>query len=198
MKNTFAFILMLAFILGACGGVDKEEQSKLSESELRKIFNKDMTAYLGYMNKGDYNSALDFMPSKVFKIAPKEQMVQMFEQLQEQGMRMEVNFLKLKTISKVVQHEGTNYCKFTYDGKIIVHLSGAMLQMKDLLMTSFQDQYEGGKVTDEGDQVLIEVEQTVIAISEENSSEWKYAEYNKTSEQTIQLVVPDEVLEKLL
>lgn len=190
------FILFLTFV--SCTSSDKKEQAQMSENELRSVFNKDMSSYLRLINEGDFNKAFDYLPEAIFKIASKEELLQTYESLEEKGMRMEMEILKITDISKVKTKDNSNYCRFNYEGTIVIHLSGMMLEMKDMLADQFEAQYEKSNATIYDDRIELNLEQTVFAVSIEGASDWKYAEYNESSKQAMSHVIPSDVIAELL
>jgi hypothetical protein len=196
MKKIYPFILLFITLV-ACTSSDKQDQANLSESELRKIFMKDMNEYLKLINSGDFDKAFDFIPAKVFEMAPKEQLIGMYEQLEAGGMRMEMDLFKITDISEVATKDNTNYCRFRYKGKITLHVTGEMLEMKDLLATQFETQYEGSVSTVLEDRIELDLTQTMFAMSVEGSTDWKYVEYNNSSKAMMDKVVPSDIISQL-
>lgn len=196
MKKVIPFLLLFIFT-AACTSAEKEAQANLSKDELREIFRKDMNKYLSLINNADYDKAFDFIPAKVFEMATKEQMIDMYTQLEERGMRMEMDIFKITEISKVIPDGNTNYCKFMYDGKITVHLSGMLLGMKDELVTQFETQYEGASMQVFEEKIEIALAQTIFAVSDEGSKDWKYVEYNNTSKEQMHKIIPIEIINEL-
>jgi hypothetical protein len=196
MKKIIPFLLLFIFI-ASCTSSEKQAQAELSNDELGKIFLKDMNEYFGLMNSGDYNKAFDFLPAKMFEMASKEQMIEMYGQMESRGMSLEMEIFKINEVSEVITDDNTNYCKFMSDGKITASFSGRLLEMKDQMVIQFEKQYEGAKIQIVEDKIEIELTQTFFAVSDENSTDWKYAEYSTSSKGEMYKIIPIEIINKL-
>ena len=191
-------LLVLLIVAFACSDAGKAEQAKMSENELRSVFNKDMSEYLRYINAQDYDKAFDFLPDAIFKLSSKRDLMQVYEQMEDNGMRLEMKMLELTDISKVKTKDNDNYCRFNYEGTLIMYVSGEMADMKGLLLNQFESQYENARGREYDDRIEIDITQTVFAVSVEGSADWKYVEYNNTSKAAIDKVIPMDVVKELL
>lgn len=207
MKLNLLLILSLSFIIG-CSSPDKNNKSGTTESEqkelqsadhLKPTFAEDITAYFTAFNNADWNAVNEMIYPRLFELITKEQMVQTFTQMEENGMEMKTKFQKIDSLSSIISHEGSQYCRIYYDGDIKIGLSGEMLESLELIKTSFIEAYgeENVKYDEAKSQFDIKAIKSMLAIKSTTPDHWTYIEYTGPKDQVIQQLIPQEVLNHL-
>lgn len=189
-KSLFVSILILLFFQE----VKSQNHSVSIETELDKYF-------LATQNK-DWKAVIDMINPKVFSFTAKEQMVQLYSQMEsDAGMEMNFTEMEILKIRKGVEWRDTTYVPVDYKITLIVDLNPSRYQDPDILKsisTGFEIVYGGQDISFDREQMsfTIRAKSTLIASSLLNSEQWYFGEYKPTDPIT-KLIFPEEILKRL-
>jgi len=189
-KSLFVSILILLFFQE----VKSQNHSVSIETELDKYF-------LATQNK-DWKAVIDMINPKVFSFTAKEQMVQLYSQMEsDAGMEMNFTEMEILKIRKGVEWRDTTYVPVDYKITLIVDLNPSRYQDPDMLKsisTGFEVVYGGQDISFDREQMsfTIRAKSTLIASSLLNSEQWYFGEYKPTDPIT-KLIFPEEILKRL-
>jgi len=182
------------FILLFFQEVKSQNHSVSIETELDKYF-------LATQNK-DWKAVIDMINPKVFSFTAKEQMVQLYSQMEsDAGMEMNFTEMEILKIRKGVEWRDTTYVPVDYKITLIVDLNPSRYQDPDMLKsisTGFEVVYGGQDISFDREQMsfTIRAKSTLIASSLLNSEQWYFGEYKPTDPIT-KLIFPEEILKRL-
>jgi hypothetical protein len=164
--------------------------------ELKKYFSNEVRHYLQAYNNKNWEVVTDMIYPKLFQFMSKEQLVELFTKMENDGMLMVTSFKSIEKISDVIKYENEKYCRVFYNGNITIELSGFMLEKKDELVKNFKQIYGSKNVLNkkDSDTILIKASKSMIAIAQINANDWKYIEYNP---ELISMMLPALVIGKL-
>ena len=182
-------ILILTIIILSCNNQN-------SDDNLNRLFQRDLDTYTMAMNEKRWDDALNMMYPEIFEYAPKEDMVNIFISMEENGMVIQTTDISVKNISQIITFNGLNYCKLDYQGHLNIDISGEMLTSIDFLKENFNREFGAENVNYNNNAFSIDATRSMIAISEANTQNWKYLEFNPQSMQLIASIIP--VLDQLL
>jgi len=91
-----------------------------SQVDLEKNFIIDLNSYTEAYNQGDWDTVSSMWNPKLFEIAPKEQLIGVFEMMSQMGMNMKINILGIEKISNIIRHEDSDYCRIDYSCFVIL------------------------------------------------------------------------------
>ena len=189
-KSLFVSLLILLFFQE----VKSQNHSISIETELDKYFQ-------ATQNK-DWKAVIDMINPKVFSFTAKEQMVQLYSQMEsDAGMEMNFTEMEILKIRKGVEWRDTTYVPVDYKITLIVDLNPSRYQDPDMLKsisTGFEVVYGGQDISFDREQMsfTIRAKSTLIASSLLNSEQWYFGEYKPTDPIT-KLIFPEEILKRL-
>lgn len=164
--------------------------------EITSTFNE----YLSYMENGEFNKSLDYLPEKFFQIVPREQMKAAIDQsFNNPAFAISMENGTINSISDDVTVEGTQYAALNYSAKMTIRMKeGADPSMFPMLRQSFEQQVGADKMTVNEEEKSIVVDQTsdMYAIKTDGGS-WKFVENNPQLGQVLQQIIPAEAIEQL-
>ena len=209
MKLNLFLIIGLSTLIsfGTQGQDNKTTQDKgktavytKGNNDLKAKFTTDISNYLDAFNKGDWDGVINMIYPKLFDLLTKEQMIQTFNQMEEMGMEMKTDFNKIEKVSEVINYESSKFCRVYYNAGLTIKISGVMLENKDQLGQSFLAAYglENVKYDDINNKFDINAKKSMIAVSNIDSDEWTYIEYNDQQEEMFKQLIPENVLEQII
>lgn len=188
----FAFLLLSITTFNAQNKLIKERFITMQQALLDK----------------DFQKSLQFTAEELFEIVPKEQLVAVMEAtFNNPKMQIESELPKVLDISEVFQVKNKYYSilKITGNQKIrVLDDDNKALGLDDRLLYAlklkFDQQYgaENVKFNEETKFFNVKVDQTIVAISYDGTTEWKYLAIDSLNLDIITKLLPQEVLNKVL
>lgn len=92
-----------------------------------------------------------------------------------------------------------NFGKIDYLGEITMKLSGEMLEMKEMLKTSFASAFGEKNITfnEKTNSFHINSIKSMLAVSPKGENNWKFIEFNKSKTRMLKMLVSKEILQKI-
>ena len=188
----FAFLLLSITTFNAQNKLIKERFITMQQALLDK----------------DFQKSLQFTAEELFEIVPKEQLVAVMEAtFNNPKMQIESELPKVLDISEVFQVKNKFYSilKITGNQKIrVLDDDNKALGLDDRLLYAlklkFDQQYgaENVKFNEETKFFNVKVDQAIVAISYDGTTEWKYLAIDSLNLDIITKLLPQEVLNKVL
>tara|TARA_B100001559_G_C16181189_1_gene475475 strand:+ start:48 stop:404 length:357 start_codon:yes stop_codon:yes gene_type:complete len=105
----------------------------------------------------------------------------------------------IEKISEIINYEDSKFSIIYYKVRLKVEISGDMLENIEQLKQNFipiygEDNLKYDETTNTFD---IKVRNAMIAMSNEKMSDWKYLEYNKQQTELMEVLLPEEVLNRV-
>lgn len=185
----FSFLIFLTCFQAFC-----QNEHSAVESRLEKYFQA--------TESKDWKAVIDMINPRVFSFAPKEQMVQLYSQMEsDAGMTMNFTEMEILKIRKGVKWQDTTYVPIDYKLTLIIHLNPSRYQDTDMLKSisaGFEVVYAGQDISFDKERMsfTIRAKSTLIASSQLDSGQWYFGEYKPTDPIT-KLIFPAEILKRL-
>ena len=204
--NAKLLLIIILFLSIGCANqsqnkIDTQnERSLLDNNNLNELFKIDLTNYFNAFNNRNWDLMTAMIYPKLFEFTSKEEMLQVFVDIEEMGMNMSINLNKINKLSKISTDGDLQFCRVFYRALIQIKLSGMMLENQSDLALNFEDQYGSKNVTYNDDMFSINVENSMIAISDLDGASWTYMEYNEdqASLALLQAIIPEAVFNDII
>jgi len=168
-----------------------------NNSDLIKQFNRDLEKNLEASNNRNWNVALDMTYPKLFDYATKEDIVAQFESVFIYYKNMQLEASNIRHSYPIIEHEGMKFTRFSYDSKITFTLYDE--DSLDDMYSTFRDTYGKNNVQANhvDNSIIINLESYMLAVLQDNSSEWKYLQWNDVLFDNFDDFIPSVVLKGL-
>jgi len=129
----------------------------------------------------------------------KENLILLFEQMDQLGAKMKTNFKSVTGISKVIKNGDEKYCKIHYSGIIKVNLTGLMAQGSSLIQPKLEKEFgkENVNYNEATNSFTIYARRSMVAVSSKNKSNWKYIDINSLQAPGLRNLIPVSVRKQL-
>ncbi|MEL7121570.1 MAG: hypothetical protein AAFO07_19135 [Bacteroidota bacterium] len=183
------FLLLSAFTLSA-------QNTDVIDDTLEK--------YIKATNEKDWNAALDLVYEKLFTLAPKEQMLAMFQQMDAMGMSIKMTDYSITNKSEPIEADSSQFVIVNYDSREKLTLNNEAFsgdEMINMMKQQFVMTYgEDGVSWDKESKTFdLKGKKTMLAISKDGEN-WKFIEYKNTDpnqKMIFSQIIPAEVIEAL-
>ena len=197
MKKLFALLLCFPLIFSCGGQTSPTNLNHFNKDVLIEQFNRDMSRCIEASNNKDWDKIIDITHPKLFDLITKEQMLAQMEGMFMYFKDFQMIAENITDISSIENYEGDHYTSFFYDNEIVFTFYNS--DDFDNILPTFIDEYgeDNVKAFRTSNSVNITARSSQIAVLEENSSEWKYIEWQEGYEELLYEIVPASVIEKL-
>ncbi|WP_334057467.1 hypothetical protein [Polaribacter sp. P097] len=188
----FAFLFLSIASINAQNKLIKERFIKMQQALLDKEFEK----------------SLEFTAEELFEIVPKEQLVSVMEAtFNNPKMQIDSDLPKVLDISDVFQVNNKFYAILKITGNQRIRVLGddnKALGLDDRLLyalkLNFEQQYgsENVKFDEKTKFFNVIVNQTIVSISYDGETDWKYLAIDNLKLEIISKLLPQEVLNKVI
>jgi hypothetical protein len=129
----------------------------------------------------------------------KEKMIDTFKSLETAGIYMTTQFTDIDKITPIVYYENLEYCRIYYTGIAKLKIDGVTIKNKNLIYKNLIAIYgiNNVKFDEENNTFIININKSMIAISEKGTDSWKYIEYNEQNNKVFLKLIPKKVLTQL-
>ena len=159
--------------------------------------------YFEATEKKDWNAVVDMVYPKLFDLVPKEQMTEVFESIESEGMKMSMKNFAIKNISDVITHEGEKFATVNY--VMEMNLQFTSVEYRDSLVqatikASFDGIYGAENVQYDPEDFSFDIKaaNTMFAIANEGTMDWFFIENDPNREELTAMLIPEAVREKLV
>jgi hypothetical protein len=169
------------------------------QNNLKKHFEKDLISYTTAFNNKQWNTVTTMMYPRIFDLMSKENLVMIFEQMDQIGIKMNTDFKSIDKISPVVENGKEKYCKINYSGLIKVKLTGLMAQGSSIIQPQFEKEFgkDNVKYDETTNSFTINAKRSMVAVANKNSTTWKYVDVNSTQAKGLKNLIPLTVRKQL-
>lgn len=189
MKKLASFLLLLA----CC-------QPLLSAQDNQAITGR-LGEYFEATKAKDWQKVVDMVYPKLFTLVDKSEMVQMFQDMEGNGMEFQMGEFEIRAISEVASHQGERFALVDYVAVMNIRFTSQAdrdPEVQALLQVNFEQHYgaENVRYQPEDNSFEIRAEKAMFAISDEGSQAWAFIESDSANEALIGAIIPDEIKEK--
>ena len=159
--------------------------------------------YFAATKAKDWQKVVDMVYPKLFTLVEKKEMVQMFQDMEGNGMEFQMGDFAIKGISAAMDHEGERFALVDYTAQMNIRFTSQAYrepEMVDLLRQNFVLNYgpENVRYNPADNSFDVRAEKTMFAISAAGEDNWAFMESDSANEALIGVIIPDAVKEKLL
>lgn len=161
-----------------------------------------LDAYFRATEEKDWTKVVDMVYPKLFSLVKKEDLVQLFADMEGNGMVFQMKDFKVNAISEATTHEGERYALVDYTAGMNIRFTSAAYQdssMVSQLQSSFAATYgeENIHYNKTDNSFDIQAKKAMFAITPEGSGDWTFMENNPGQEGLLGALIPKAVRSKL-
>ncbi|MBR9922841.1 MAG: hypothetical protein GYB31_18595 [Bacteroidetes bacterium] len=202
ITTLFGLILLTGMI--ACGQAENAASEDGGSSiaapasdDVKSNIEQRLEDYLAKTNEKDWNASFDYLYPVIFDIAPREEMIAAFEQMEENGFNVMVEDAEITDWEQLVSWKGTDYTQFTYNCAMQIMLAGEQFSdpmMMDMMTTQMQSQYgeDNVKFDSTSNTYDIDATRSAWAITGQDGN-WYFVEETPQLDMVLDQIVPDTV-----
>jgi hypothetical protein len=171
-----------------------------SENEHKTKFQSDITEYLNAYNKTDWEKVTSMIYPHFFFTVSKSRVIFTLKKLDSDGMKRTFTLKGLYKISDVITEGKEKYCRIYYAAHINAVINKEQFDNIETFRKDFEEDYGKENVVydDKLHKFSIEANQSVIAVADADSDNWKYMELNNEhAMDLVSEVVPQKVFKEL-
>lgn len=193
MYQNLGFSILLFLFLGSFSFAQEDQKYLVQSTQ----------SYLNATQTKDWKSVLEMMNPKIFNYAPKAMLEQMYKQMEnDSGMRFVYSEIEILGIKTEFVLADTSYVPVDYAMTIQVQVNPKLYRSPDdirVLHQGFEKTYAGQEVVFDpvNSRFSIDLKNTLIASSAQNSKLWYFSEY-KANDPLLIHILPVEVMNRLL
>lgn len=169
-------LLLLIAILTGLTGAPLTAQSH--HAHIRAAAEK----YLQATEESDWETVADMLYPKLFTIAPREDIIASFQELNSDEIKVTIRDGAIKDIGELAYFEDEQYAFIDYTMSMDMQFSDASLN--EIMKSQFESMYGAGNVQldQNTNTFLIQAANTMIAFSPKGGNEWTFLEYKPDME----------------
>ncbi|MCB0582848.1 MAG: hypothetical protein KDD10_26455 [Phaeodactylibacter sp.] len=173
-----------------------------SQNDDSAAIQKRLDEYFRATEAKDWNKVVDMVYPKLFGLMEKKDMVQLFADMEGNGMVFQMKDFEVRKISETVTYEGERFAIVDYSAGLNIRFTSEAYQdssMVNILKSSFETSYGAGRVSyNPADNSFdIQAEKTMYAIAPEGSEEWAFMESDPAQASLTGTLIPKVVREEL-
>jgi hypothetical protein len=161
---------------------------------------KRLKEYMALSKKLDFEKLMDYMHPKIFKVVPKEQLVELFRSSFENGMMtIEMDSLSVLKASSPYTYQGSVYRRIDYFLSMNLKLNDSSFLKTDSTREAFIDQMKAGfpgaavSYVNKENYLNIDTKKIMFAIKDPNLK-WMFIGYENNQGQMMEMLIPKQVL----
>ncbi len=189
---------MLTLCLIAAISVNNLSAQVKVEESFKQPINERIALFFNATAQKDWMGVLDLTYDSLFNLVPKEQMAMLFEQMEAEG--MEINMGKFEVVDFIgqVDTKDKHFVNINYAMELGMKFSGPSFSDENVMnymKTSFETTYGAENVTfnKEEKSFLIKADKNLYAIAPLKTQEWKFLENNAEQQMILSQIIPEEV-----
>jgi hypothetical protein len=188
----------------SCGDNSKDKKEKLKvvqitnveKNDLIEQFTKDIEKNMEASNNKNWDVALDMTYPKLFNYVARVELEEAFESISDVFKDFQLKASNIRDLHPIINYNGLQFTRFFYDSEIIFTFYNTDDFNKTL--PALKDEYGEDNIKDfrNTNSITVSIKSSMIAILQENSSEWKYLEWKEDIFNQFD-VIPTSILEQL-
>ncbi|MEZ4959825.1 MAG: hypothetical protein R2830_08405 [Saprospiraceae bacterium] len=192
MKKAFFLLLPFLFLF-----------LKTNAQTDRDAIRKRVGEYFEATEKKDWKGVMDMIYPKLFSYIGKEDMAQVFKDMESEGMNIEMKNFEAKSISDIVVFGGEKFALLNYDVGMTIFLTSQEFRdssVQAILKTSFETSYGADNIIHNKANYSFDINafRSMFAVAREGSDEWFFVENDPTQDELTAMLIPEEVRRQLL
>lgn len=150
----------------------------------------------------DWPKVVDLLYPKLFTLMEKKDMVQLFQDMEGNGVEFEMKTFELRRVSNAYVHEGEAFALVDYSALMNIRFTSEAYKdtsITEMIRQNYIASYgaENVQYLAEDNSFDIRSEKALFAIAPEDSDDWSFMESDPGQESLIASFIPEEIREKL-
>ena len=196
----YLLLLICAPLLFSCGSSNSKIKTNSNSSiqqekeDLIAQFNRDLKLNIEASNNKNWDVVLDMTYPHLFNLVSREEMIGVMKSIFDIFKDFQVSSISnVRHSYPIIDHEGDQFTKFDYDREATFTFYNT--DDMDNILPGFIEEFgeENIKVFRNTNSATVSVESSMLAVLEENASEWKYLEWNDNIQQFVSASVIDQL-----
>lgn len=199
MKNLVTVVLFLLFFTSCFTSRNSKLQSG-AQDEIRT----DFIEYYDLIIQHKFADAMEFIVPEFFNIFPKDELIQMMEQLFNNPMfNFQLKKPEINEVGKIIKEGGQYYAVLKYSNWMNMHVAGEdnesesekkdrIAMLKGALEITFGS--ENVKYNEETDYFEIFTLKEALAVSENGKTNWKFITVEENQKMLLKKIIPERIL----
>lgn len=169
----------------------------------RESIEKRADMYFAASEQKDWSAVVGMVYPKLFELVPKEQMIEVFQNIESEGLKMELKDFNIRQISDIVTHEGEKFARIDYNMEMFLQFTSVEYRdaaVQTTVNTNFQNLYGAENVTWNKEDFSFDIKTTksMFAIADEGTMDWYFIENDSTRPELTNMIIPEAVRGVLL
>ncbi len=161
----------------------------------KDVVTKGFMNMISLNNEGKWSDVLDMTYPKLFDIAPKEQLLQQFQQMDMLGLKMVTDNVKIGDLSEFIPSGNEEFAKFNYTG--VQTISAADPSIMPMMKQQLEMAMGADKIKEADGKLLVDVDQEVYVIKDKGTQKMYFMQSSPQMAPMMGQLIPADVLEKL-
>lgn len=163
-------------------------------------FESDLKQFIELSNKADWKGMTDMMHPSIFQSFTQEQMVTMMGQMKTMGLDIKMDLKEVTKIHDRIESDGKSFQKLDYDVKVTIGMTEQLWQSKDFMLNGLKTSFgaDNLEINETDKTVVLDGVQTMIAIKDNDGSDWKYMTFQSENDPLAKATLPADVYTKIL
>lgn len=193
-------LLAAVFLTLVTFSVTAQELSNKDEKDIRDR----MDLFLNLTKERNFADMMDYIYPKLFTIATKEQMIEVFNSLETMGIGMEMDEINLNKVEMLHTDGEKHYAFGNYDMKMRMILKNEQLQSEEsvaMMNEGFKEQFgaENLAYDDATKTFSVKGDKYVVAVKDpEYGKDWCFLEFDPKNSELASILLSAEVVEKAM
>lgn len=190
MKNFFILSLLLAFVATPL----------LSQTTSPNTIKDRLDLYFQATKEKRWNDLVELIYPKLFEKVTKEEMIALFEDMEGNGIQLNMEDFNASRISEVMPYETEQFALVDYNAKMIIQFtsqSDKAPEMVEVFRKSFHATYGEDNVIyhAENNSFELSVKKSMFAIADAAKDNWTFIESDATQNAMLGELIPEAVLQ---
>lgn len=190
--------LCFVLLLISAVGLSSLAAQKAVADQFKAPINDRIGLFFDATAKKDWLGVLNLTYDSLFNLIPKEQMLTLFQQMESEGMQINMGEFEIKDFVGQVDAEQQHFINLNYQMEMELKFSGPSFSDDNVMgymKTSFETTYGADNVTydKEASSFQIKADKNLYAIAPLNSQEWKFVENNLEQQIILEQIIPEPV-----
>ena len=191
-------ISLLLFVLVCSMHSALWAQSKESKQILTQL-----EVYFQSTQNKNWEGVMDQVYPKIFDNTPREQIIAMFNDMENRGMKMDFNRFEIVSISEVKKSDIEKFALVFYLSEFSIEFLGEeyhTAEVMSMMEESFYNNYGRENVEYNPAEYLFKIKanKKIFAVANKKTNDWKFIEYTADNASKMDLFIPAEIRLDLL
>lgn len=191
-------ISLLLFVL-ACS----MHSALWAQSKESKQIRTQLEVYFQSTQNKNWEGVMDQVYPKIFDNTPREQIIAMFNDMENRGMKMDFNRFEIVSISEVKKSDTEKFALVFYLSEFSIEFLGEeyhTAEVMSMMEESFYNNYGRENVEYNPAEYLFKIKanKKIFAVANKKTNDWKFIEYTADNASKMDLFIPAEIRLDLL